>query len=69
MLGFISTMISAIEDSGPALIARLGGLPYPNARHRRLVLMGCGPIGNLRLRRRLPLQCPSVHRDQMRDKR
>jgi hypothetical protein len=51
------------------VIARLGGLPYASARHRRLVLMGCGPIGNLRLRRRRPLQCGSLHRDQMRHKR
>jgi len=63
----------APTDTRPAritrVIARLGGLPYPNARHRRMVLIGYGPIGDLRLRRRRPLQCASVHRDQMRDKR
>src|ERR1035437_6230165 len=63
----------APTDTRPAgitgVIARSGGLPYPIARHRRLVLMGCGPIGSLRLRRRRPLQCANVHRDQMRDKR
>ena len=60
-------MMIGDEDTGPALITRLGGPPYPNARHRRLVLMGYGPIGSLCLRRRRPFQCASLHRDQMRD--